>query len=330
MRRSYILLNLSNYGIGFIVSLFLTFSYNGDASYIIFVKQTLSSMLCLLFVTLPFERAMLLKQERFSITCSNSQAVLSLVAVLASMLYVGYVTQEWVLAIGMLVFGSFSQLAIALLSAHFIASNKIVRSVFWTVASRLIDFLPITLLEFNLITTSIVAIYYSIIALGLLVLILKFIIFINREKHLVDYEIVRLLSMSLELVLTNYLLVNANESKLIFFVNSICLVFITLVMTPYWHRRHQAKGFAIVAGLLSAGVMLISPMASLAMARVMAFTCSTIHTVFIFLAPIIISGIFLGYEATLNVPMLIAIIVYALIGSLGGYSLCQMKESKNS
>lgn len=327
MRRSYILLNLSNYGSGFLFSLFLTFSYTGTASYIVFVKQTLSSMLCLIFVTIPFERAMVRNQDKFYITFSYVQFAISLAVVLASMLWIGNSTQEWTLTTGMLVFGSIAQLAIALLSAHWVASQKLVKSVSSTIVARLIDFLPITLLEYDLITTWFVITYYFVVALSLLVMALKYVTLIHRQQHFFRYEVIRLLTMLSELFITNYLIVNSTQSKLIFFVNSICLAFITLIMTPYWEKYIPTKVWLIVASIFSTCMSLISPIASLVLTRIVAFACGAKHVGLLLAAPTLFVVIFLSQPRLIEPPIFIAITGYALITGFGSYSLRLMKHT---
>ncbi len=327
MRRSYILLNLSNYGSGFLFSLFLTFSYTGTGSYIIFVKQTLSSILCLLFVTIPYDRAMVRNQDKFHITYSYVQVAISLAVVLASVLWIGNSTQEWILTAGMLVFGSFAQLAIALLSAHWVASQKLVKSVSSTIVARLIDFAPITLLEYDLITTWVVITYYFVVALSLLVIVLKHITLIHREQCFFRYEVIRLLTMLFELFITNYLIVNATQPKLIFFVNSICLAFITLTMTPYWEKYIPTKLWLIGASIFSASIALISPIASLVLTRIVAFACGAKDVSLLLAVPAIFMIIFLGQPSLIEPPILIAITAYALITGFGSYSLRLMKHT---
>jgi hypothetical protein len=327
MRRSYILLNLSNYGCGFLVSLFLTFSYTGAASYIVFAKQTLSSMLCLLFVTIPFERAMVRNQDKFYITYSYAQVIISLVMVLASTFWMGRFTQEWTLTTSMLVFGSLAQLAIALLSVHWLASQKFARSVSSTIMARLIDFLPITLLEYDLITTWVVITYYFVIALSLLVIAMKSINLTHREQYFFSYEVIRLLTMLSEIVITNYLIMNSTQSKLIFFANSICLAFITLIMTPYWEKYIPTKVWLICASIFSVSIALISPIASLVLTRVVVFACGARHAGLLLAAPTVTAVIFLSQPRLVEPSILIAIAGYGLITGFGSYSLRLMKHA---
>jgi hypothetical protein len=328
MRKSFILLNLSNYGAGLIFSLFITFSYTGEASYIIFAKQTVSSILCLLFVTIPFERTLVCNQDRFYITYSNIQIGLSLASVIATTFWIGISTQEWILCIGLVTFGSVCQLAISLLSTHLIVRHQVVKSMVCTLMARVIDFLPITLLEYGAISNWCVAAYFFLIALGLGILVLKSINLIRRDQQMLDYEAVRLINILCELVLTNFLISNTSDSKLIFFINSICVVFITIVLTPYWERYKPGKLWLICSITISGVVVLISPFLSLALSRVVGFACGANHVRLLVGIPIVLGLILFGLSGPFDLTMYLAISGYALITGFGAYSLRLMKNSE--
>ncbi len=325
--KPYLLLNFSNYGIGFIVSVLFTFSYTGIATEIVITKQILSSLLCLLFVTLPLERALVRDSRNFQPTYSPAQVAFGIVALMGCSVWVGLSTSNWLLTAALNITGSLATLSVAVLSTHLMGKERFTASVALTMFSRIMDFLPITLLEYRPDAEAVALLYYSVCAAFFSTLAHRSVSFKRRRQYLESYEALRIVAMLMELLLANYLLAHSGHFKSLMFVNTLSTIVITLGCIPIWKKVSVGKWILVVCGVVASLISLTHPLVGLIAGRLTSFFTGIVSLTLSLTVP---ACVWVGYWSTrglIEFSDAVAISVFSLITSIIGKSLSLMKKT---
>jgi len=328
MRRTYFIVLGLNYLMGFLVSLVFTFSYSGYASSLFFVKQVVSSVLCLIFITIPLESALINRLSQFDIGVSRTGLLWAACTIFTPYLYSGFISGEWGLSAGIIIGGSLVQLGVSILSANSVRKNLILTAAIYNFAGKLFDAIPISLVEYNVISDmGVGAIYFcsAFCVWGMVWMTSQPKISAPTENPSTSY---RLASMLLEVVVISYLATLGADFKNILFFNSILMASLGILVVPNLLKIERYKGL-IGWGLFSfLCVFIFNPSYALIIIRLYAFYCGYFARNLLLMVFIVIATFLIIKIHHTNFLVIASYFLYGLSTSLWAHSYNLMRTVK--